>query len=517
MEPVPPPLSQNAAPGAGQAAGHGDAPAPMRHAAIRGAAIAIALAWSMRLIGLVSVFVLARLLSPDDFGVIAMAAAMMALVDIFTNIGLYQALLRKPEPTRADYDTAWTIRLILMTILGMVLAASAPFAAAFFDQPALIMLIPFIAVQFVFTGLANIGIVEFDRHMQFGRDLKMRLSVRVITLVLTILAAVTLRSYWALAIGMVVQSAVHMLASYVFHPYRPRLSLAQRRSLVSFSLWMFAGYAAQALHHQAERIAVGRIAPAPVVGLYSVSKDLAAIFTLEIATALNRVTFVATARDDRPFDQQGERLQMMIGAYAMIVAPIGLGLAVVAPDALAVLLGAQWIAAAPLIAVIAPSSAVYAVHKLVASTMQASGRPAKAAALSGSGAAAIMLAVGIAAATGADAQRIAAISMAVNTGVLLAGITALARLSQTAASGILAAFARPFLAAIGMAAVVHHAGIATGFALANLAINGALGAAAYAALLALVWRASGTPQGAEQQLWAMLTERLARPAARASD
>lgn len=506
MEPV--------SPSAPQHASQEDQPSPPGHAIIRGAAIAFASAWTMRLIGLVSVFILARLLSPADFGIMAMAAAIMALVDIFTSVGFYQALLRKPDPTRADYDTAWTIRLGLMLVLGIVLAASAPLAAAFFDQPALTLLIPFMALQFVFTGLANIGIVDFDRSMQFGRDLMMRLSVRLITLVLTILAAVTLRSYWALAIGLVVQSGLHMLASYVFHPYRPRLSLAEHRTLTGFSLWMFAGYAAQALHHLAERVAVGRIAPASVVGLYSVSKDLAAIFTLEIATALNRVTFVATARDHRPFDQHGERLQIMIGAYSMIVAPIGMGLTVVAQDALAVMLGAQWVAAAPLLAVIAPSSAIYAMHKLVASTMQAIGQAAKAAALSSIGAATMLLAVGGAAFGGAGLQGIATISLAVNIALLIAGIIILARLSQTAVSAILAALARPFAAAISMAALIELAALDAGMSIVTLLTNVGLGAAAYALLLAVVWLGCGMPAGVERHLARMLLSRLSRWGAR---
>ncbi|KPQ32145.1 MAG: polysaccharide transporter, PST family [Porphyrobacter sp. HL-46] len=480
---------------------------------IRSAAIAIGLTWSLRLIGLVSVFILARLLTPEDFGVIALAAAVMALVDTFSNIGLYQALLRTPDPTRAHYDTAWTIRLMLMTGLGVVMAASAPLAASFFEQPVLIALIPFLALQFLFTGLANIGVVEFDRNMEFGRDLRMRLSVRLASLVLTIIAAVVLRSYWALAIGVVVQSAAHTIATYLFHPYRPRLSLAQRNELMGFSLWVFAGYAAQVVHHQAERIAVGRIAPAPVVGLYSVSKDLCAIFTLEIATALNRVTFVTTARDSRPLAEQEDRLKMMLGAYALIVAPIGLGLAVVAEDALAVLLGPQWLGAAPLLAVMAPASACYAVHKLIASTLQASGQPARAAVLSGSGALAMVLGVGAAALAGFGAQAIAQASLVMNALVLMAGTGLLARLARVSWRGMLGALARPFMAAAGMAALVLLAGFDTGMALVDLAANVLLGALAYAGLVLALWRIAGLPAGAEQHVRRLLAEYLrGRPA-----
>jgi lipopolysaccharide exporter len=484
---------------------------------VRSAAIAVALTWSLRLIGLISVLIVARLLSPADFGIFALAATVMALIDTFSNFGLYQALLRTSEPTRAHYDTAWTIRLVLMTALGLIMAAGAPLAARFFEQPALLALIPFLALQFFFIGVANIGVVEFDRKMEFARDLKMRLSVRLMTLALTILAAILLRSYWALAIGLVVQSAAHALATYLFHPYRPRLSLDRRHELLVFSGWVFAGYVAQVIHHQAERIVVGRIAPAPVVGFYSVSKDLSSIFTLEIATALNRVTFVTSARETRPLHQQEDRLRTMLGAYALIVAPIGLGLAAVADDALAVLLGTQWAGAAPLLMVMAPSSALYAVHKLIASTLQALGQPVRAAALSGCGALTLLISAGTLAIWEHDAQAIAQASLLVNGLVLLAGTSLLAWLARVPLGSLLGSCTRPFVAALGMASLIKMAAFDTGFAIADLIAGVTMGAAAYTMLAFIAWHMAGKPAGAEAQLVAILAKQLFKRAATADE
>ena len=90
---------------------------------VRNAATAVAIAWSMRAIGLVSVLVLARVLTPRDFGIMALAMSAAALVDIFAALGLRQSLLRIREPERAHYDTAWTIQLLLLLILAGVLVA----------------------------------------------------------------------------------------------------------------------------------------------------------------------------------------------------------------------------------------------------------------------------------------------------------------------------------------------------------------------------------------------------------
>src|SRR5687767_3729415 len=224
-------------PGLDEAA-RGAPPAPAR-GVYRSAATAVAISWSLRLIGLVSVVALARLLSPADFGIVALAMSVIALVDIFSALGLRQALLRIAEPDRAHYDTAWTIQLLVLTFLAVVLIAEGPLAARFYGEPALGTVIAVLACCFVIDGLANIGVVDFDRHLDFGRDLRMRVSVRLTAFAVTISAALLLRNYWALVIGMVSLSVLNAAASYLFHPFRPRLSLAKRAELLGVSLWMF--------------------------------------------------------------------------------------------------------------------------------------------------------------------------------------------------------------------------------------------------------------------------------------
>src|SRR5688500_11494934 len=97
-----------------------------RSSLYRGAALAVALQWSMRLIGLVSVVFLARLLSPADFGIAGLAAAALAFVELLGMIGLRQSLLRIQEPEREHLDTAFTIQLILFSGMALVGFAAAP-------------------------------------------------------------------------------------------------------------------------------------------------------------------------------------------------------------------------------------------------------------------------------------------------------------------------------------------------------------------------------------------------------
>lgn len=437
-----------------------------------------------------------------------MATATTALVDMLGALGLRQALLRIPAPERSHYDTAWTIQLVVMSALAIVLCAVALPVAAFFRQPELAPVIAVLAISFVFYGIENIGVVDFDRNLEFGKDLRMRVTVRLAGAAGTIAAAVWLRSYWAMAIGIVLTAVLQCLASYGFHPFRPRFSLARRAELLRVSLWMFCAYAAQVIQHQAERFAVGRFAPVRTVGFYAFSKDLAAIFTLEIATALNRVTFVTTARRHNGLRGDDGRLATMLSAYALIAAPLGLGLAAVAEDALGVLFGEQWLAAAPYLALLAPATACYAVHNLIVSTLQASGAARCAALLAGSGAAAMIASLVVAGAAGGDALALARTALGVNAALLAAGLVVLSRNAGARLPGLVGATLRPFLAAGLMALTVTALAPASGVRVLDLVAAVALGALAYPLALFALWRLSGRPVGAESIVVKMAATRM---------
>ncbi|MEX0341234.1 MAG: oligosaccharide flippase family protein, partial [Erythrobacter sp.] len=385
--------------------------------------------------------------------------------------------------------------------------AIAPVAAWFYEEPALGLLIAVLASCFVIDGLANIGVVDFERHFDFGRDLRMRLSVRLTAFVVTLAAALILRNYWALVIGTVLQSVLNAVASYVFHPFRPRFSLAKRRELLGVSLWMFLASAGQTVHNQIEKIVVGRISSRNTVGLYSVSRDLSSIFTDEIGTALNRVSFVTTARTGRPLSADPERLPAMLGAYGLIAAPLGFGLAATANEVLPLLLGSQWTTAAPLLAIIAPTCALYAVYKLIIITLQASGDARASAFLSLAGAAAIVTVAATLGVNGYGAGNVAVGALITTTALLASGLLLLSYKAETGLAGLLAAVARPFAAAALMMLAVQAIDTGALGPLASMAIKAPAGAAIFGIAAIALWLVSGNPDGAEKIMIATFRER----------
>ena len=99
------------------------------------AILSVSLRWVDRLIGFISTLILARLLAPDDFGIIAMASLVVGLADVLLGLGVNVALIQNRHPTQAHYDTAWTLRLAQMTVAAGLVCLSAPQAEIYFNDP----------------------------------------------------------------------------------------------------------------------------------------------------------------------------------------------------------------------------------------------------------------------------------------------------------------------------------------------------------------------------------------------
>ena len=114
---------------------------------IRGSAWMIAWRWSIRGIGLVSTIALARLLTPADFGLVAMATLAVGLIEAFGDADFKLAIIRHPNPTRDHLDTAWTLGILTGTVVALALVVLAPAAAAYFNEPRVVLVIRFLALR----------------------------------------------------------------------------------------------------------------------------------------------------------------------------------------------------------------------------------------------------------------------------------------------------------------------------------------------------------------------------------
>ena len=244
--------------------------------------------------------VLARLLAPEDFGVIAMASLVIGLADVLLNLGVHVPLIQNQDVTQDHYDSAWTLRLVQTGLSTAVIFALAPIGARYFGDPRVEIVLQVLSFQLILGGLENIGVVEFQKKMQFGAEFQLRITRRMIGFVTTLILAFSLRSYWALVAGMLTEKTAGLVLSFWMHPMRPRLSLRKFREIFGVSQWMLLLGVGQYLRRKLHRVLVGRWESAGVLGAYTLAHEIAAIPTTELLSPVNRPLFarLAQVQDD---------------------------------------------------------------------------------------------------------------------------------------------------------------------------------------------------------------------------
>lgn len=200
------------------------------------------IAWRVatRNIGLVSTLILVRLLQPADFGLVAIATGVIAMIDVVSAIGVQDALVRAPDLDRDMYDTGFGLSILRGFLTALVIVVIAWPMGWFFGDGRLTVVMLALAAGSVISAFENIGIIDFRRDVAFRKEFDMQLWSRVVSATTTICVAVIWRSYWALVAGILTYRLVRLLQSYVMSPYRPRVTFRAWRRIIGFSLWSWA-------------------------------------------------------------------------------------------------------------------------------------------------------------------------------------------------------------------------------------------------------------------------------------
>lgn len=304
-------------------------------------------------LGLASTIVLARLLVPGDFGIVAMAASVIALLELFSAFGLDISLIQRAETTKEHFDSAWTLNVLAGLTVACLLIANAWPLAIFFREPRLAPVICALAAGSVIQGFENIGTVRFRKDLQFDREFRFLTAKRLLPFFVTLPLAFILRNYWALVIGTVVGRVGAVILSYAFHPFRPRFGLHGARDLMHFSKWMLLHNVIAFFKDRSSSFVVGRLSDAAGLGLFSLSAEIASLPSTELIAPINRALLPIYARlaDDKP--ALGREYLQAMGAIALIAVPAVAGIALTAPYVVTLFLGPKWQGAVPLLQILA--------------------------------------------------------------------------------------------------------------------------------------------------------------------
>jgi lipopolysaccharide exporter len=312
-----------------------------------------------RSIGIISTLILARLLVPGDFGLVAMATAIGGILDLFGAFSFDLALIQKANADHRHYNTVWTFNFIFGATCGLVLMALAIPAATFYSEPRLTNVMYVLSLSYFINIFSNIGVINFRKNLEFGNEFLIIFIRRLTTFAITITSAYILRSYWALLIGMTAGRIVGVGLSYTMNSYRPAFTLSAARELFSFSKWLLINNALGFLQHNGCTFVIGRLFGVTELGIYSVSYEISSLPSTELVAPINRATFPGFSKMKNTGEIASSYLKLF-GMITLIIVPVGIGIAVVAEPLVLTALGTKWISAIPLIQILAIHGAISA-------------------------------------------------------------------------------------------------------------------------------------------------------------
>jgi len=308
----------------------------------------------MKAIYLARILILAYLLSPDDFGLLAIAIVALDFVMQLTNIGLIPALVQRAEVEPRHYHAAWTLGVLRALLVGVAVFVAAPLIGSIFAEPRAVDVVRVLALRPLLEALASARLADLTRRLRFRSLAVVKLSQALTS---TVVAIALARPYgvWALVVGALVGAAVGSAASYLVAPYLPRFALDRSAALglFRFGRWIFATELIAVCGRSALHAVIARKLGVTELGLYFLAAKLAFLPAEVSGEVVGTVAFPLYARMQSNLRQAAKAFRTLLTGIAVLLLPV-LGLIVVlAPSLVEHVLSERWAGTVPIIQVLA--------------------------------------------------------------------------------------------------------------------------------------------------------------------
>ena len=314
--------------------------------------------FSLRIVGrifqLARIIVLARLLSPNDFGLFGIALLVLSTLETFSQTGFMQALIQKKEDTKPYLDTVWTVGLIRGFLIAAILFFAAPYVAIFFKSPPAEPILKVIGLAIILHSLTNIAVIYFEKELEFHKYFTYQFAGIIVDVTVAISAAFLLRSVWALVFGLLAGNLVRCIASYLIDTYRPRLyfDFPKAKDLIEYGKWILGSSILIFLVTQGDSIFVGKLLGVTMLGFYQIAYRISNMPATEITHIISQVTFPAYSKLQDSIYKLRKAYLKVLQVTAFLSFLIAGLIFILAPDFTKIFLGERWMPIVPVMRVL---------------------------------------------------------------------------------------------------------------------------------------------------------------------
>lgn len=314
----------------------------------------------------ISTIILARMLSPNEYGIIGMVAVMISFAGLFKDLGLSAASIQKGKLTHEQMSNLFWVNISVGALLSIIVACSAPFVAAFYGRPELVPLTWLLSVNFFLSSLGTQHGALMQRELEFEKKAYASISSSIVTLVVSIVLAMKGFSYWSLAWGTIAGAVSSSFLLFCFSSFRPSRwsGFKSIKSLLKFGANVTAFDFLNYFHRNTDTILIGKFWGAEVLGLYSRAYQLLMFPIVRLRAPIASVAFPVLSRlQDEP-EAYRRYFRRIIYLLAVSSMPLMAFLFVVSEDFIRVAFGDEWMEAAPIFSILAVTAFIQPVSSI---------------------------------------------------------------------------------------------------------------------------------------------------------
>ena len=320
--------------------------------------------------------VLARLLSPTEYGLIGIITIFTALFDTIVDSGFTNALIRKHDADDKDFNTVFVSNLLISIALGLLLFFCAPLISEFFKQPELTPLTRAMSCIIIINALCIVQRVMLTKRLDFKKLTKISVAATTISGVVGILMAFYGYGVWSLVMQQIVSRVMQMTLLFVFNRWKPSLTFSRGsfKELFGFSWKILVSSIINNIWKQVYTIVIGKCYTVDTLGLYSRARHMSELPSVNLTNVVQRVSFPALSNIHDDNQRQKQAYIKVIKLTMYVTFACMLGMAACAKSLIMVLIGEQWLPCVPYLQIICFQMMLYPLHAINLNMLQIKGR-----------------------------------------------------------------------------------------------------------------------------------------------
>lgn len=341
---------------------------------LKSAALLFSLQLVQRGLGIVSTLILARLLTPEHFGIVALVTIALQFFELLVETGNQQYIIQKDTLTDDDLNTAWSMDLLIKSAITLVIIASSPWLAAVFDTPELALALAVASLSLPVRALRTPGIMKLAREINYRPLFHLTLWQKLLSFGTVITIAWVHPSHWAIIAGTLVSSVILAIGSYRVHDFRPRWTLIHLRQQWKFSQWLLMRGLVGFTRSQIDNLMVSRLFGTHQLGGYNLVREVSLLPALSAIIPMSEPLLAAIAQSRNDESSLAYRVRLSLALMITLLIPITTFIMLYPELIIRVLLGPQWAEYAHLLRPFGLFFFTFCLFALISDTVIALGR-----------------------------------------------------------------------------------------------------------------------------------------------